>query len=74
MADSTTRPMTAEPSVPRSDLQLELLKLYSTEVTSGELRQDAWDELEALAGNVEAPRDWAREHDHYLYGAPKRAS
>lgn len=35
---------------------------------------DAWDELEAVAGTVEAPRDWAQEHDHYLYGAPKRAS
>lgn len=34
---------------------------------------DAWAELEALAGSVEAPRDWAQEHDHYLYGAPKRA-
>ena len=34
---------------------------------------DAWDELEALAGSVEAPADWAREHDHYLYGAPRRA-
>ncbi len=32
---------------------------------------DAWDELEARAGSVEAPSDWAREHDHYLYGAPR---
>ena len=37
MADSTTRPMPIEPSAPLSDLQLELLKLYSTEVTSEEL-------------------------------------
>jgi AF2212-like len=34
---------------------------------------NAWDELEARVGSVEAPRDWAGEHDHYLYGAPKRA-
>ncbi len=33
--------------------------------------RDAWDELEARAGSVEAPRDWAREHDRYLYGAPR---
>jgi hypothetical protein len=33
---------------------------------------DAWDLLESLAGLVEAPSDWAGEHDHYLYGAPKR--
>lgn len=33
---------------------------------------DAWSELSALAGSVEAPADWAEEHDHYLYGSPKR--
>jgi hypothetical protein len=32
---------------------------------------DAWDLLEALAGTLEAPADWAGEHDHYLYGTPK---
>ncbi len=36
--------------------------------------RDAWDELEALTGSLEAPQDWAQEHDHYLYGAPKRES
>ncbi len=35
--------------------------------------QSAWDVLEQLAGTVEAPADWAAEHDHYLYGSPKRA-
>ena len=35
---------------------------------------DAWSELEALAGTVDAPRDWAQEHDHYLYGSPKRGA
>ncbi|MGQ9625696.1 MAG: hypothetical protein ACUVV0_02170 [Anaerolineae bacterium] len=34
--------------------------------------EDAWDVLESLAGTVEAPEDWAKEHDHYLYGTPKR--
>ncbi len=33
---------------------------------------DAWDVLEALTGTLEAPRDWASAHDHYLYGTPKR--
>ena len=33
---------------------------------------DAWEVLEALTGTVEAPTDWAIEHDHYLYGTPKR--
>ena len=31
-----------------------------------------WDLLETLAGTVDAPRDWAVEHDHYLYGSPRR--
>lgn len=33
---------------------------------------NAWDVLESLTGNVEAPTDWSAEHDHYLYGTPKR--
>lgn len=33
---------------------------------------DAWDLLETLAGTLEAPDDWASEHDHYLYDTPKR--
>jgi len=33
-----------------------------------------WDLLETLAGTVDAPRDWAKEHDHYLYGTLKRYS
>ena len=35
---------------------------------------DAWSTLESLTGTIEAPRDWAHEHDHYLYGTPKRES
>ena len=33
---------------------------------------DALSVLENLTGTVEAPADWAAEHDHYLYKAPKR--
>ncbi len=33
---------------------------------------DAWDLLETLTGTIQAPPDWASEHDHYLYGTPKR--
>jgi len=32
---------------------------------------NAWDTLEALVGTVDAPSDWAKEHDHYLYGTAK---
>lgn len=34
--------------------------------------ENAWDVLEAMTGTVEAPPDWSTEHDHYLYGTPKR--
>lgn len=34
----------------------------------------AWELLEEAAGTLEMPADWASEHDHYLYGTPKRAS
>ena len=33
---------------------------------------DVWTVLEQLAGTIGAPPDWSAEHDHYLYGTPKR--
>ena len=33
---------------------------------------DAWGVLGRLTGTVDAPQDWAEEHDHYLYRSPKR--
>lgn len=33
---------------------------------------NAWDTLAGMAGSIEAPADWSSEHDHYLYGSPKR--
>lgn len=32
---------------------------------------DLFERLEAEAGLIDAPTDWAAEHDHYLSGAPK---
>jgi len=31
-----------------------------------------WNSLARLTGSIEAPQDWSAEHDHYLYGVPKR--
>lgn len=55
------------------DLQQQVLKFVLTlrqqhQQSSG----DAWDVLESLTGTIEAPTDWSAEHDHYLYGTPKR--
>lgn len=33
---------------------------------------NAWNILDQLTGNIEAPEDWSIEHDHYLYGAPRK--
>ena len=33
---------------------------------------NTWDVLDSLTGSVEAPQDWSFEHDHYLYGVPKK--
>jgi hypothetical protein len=33
-----------------------------------------FDRLEAEAGLIDGPPDWAAEHDHYLYGAPKKST
>lgn len=32
----------------------------------------AVDVLKELAGTIEGPEDWSAEHDHYLYGTPKK--
>jgi hypothetical protein len=34
--------------------------------------KNAWEVLREMAGTIEGPRDWAAQHDHYLYGTPKR--
>jgi hypothetical protein len=34
--------------------------------------RNLWRVLSDLAGKIEGPSDWSREHDHYLYGTPKR--
>jgi len=39
--------------------------------TNGSL--DVFERLEAEGGLIDGPADWAAEHDHYLYGAPKKS-
>lgn len=39
---------------------------------SGEKPRTAWTSLRDNAGTVAMPEDWSKEHDHYLYGTPKR--
>lgn len=44
-----------------------------TEGTSAEAEGDVWDVLQKYAGTMpELPEDMSVNHDHYLYGTPKR--
>jgi len=44
------------------------------EVTdNGAIRPTLWDNLRRIAGTVDGPEDWARNHDHYIHGTPKRS-
>jgi hypothetical protein len=53
--------------------QAVVLHVHTASASAGETGQTAWDVLDELAGTVEAPADWSAEHDHYLYGTPKRS-
>lgn len=46
----------------------------STPPASGNGPLDLFDRLESQSGLVDGPTDWASEHDHYLYGAPKKSA
>jgi hypothetical protein len=55
------------------DLQQQVLKfVVNLRQQHQQISGDAWDVLSSLTGTVEAPADWSSEHDHYLYGVPKR--
>jgi len=60
---------------PEGNVDLEPNRPYVLTVTEKKEKpavSDAWSILGSLTGTVDAPEDWAQEHDHYLYGAPKR--
>lgn len=48
------------------------IQIISTQETVETTEKNAWDLLEEMAGTYPAEEDWSTEHDHYLYGAPKR--
>ena len=59
---------------PESPLDLEPNKRYVLTIQD-ELEtdtDDVWNTLVKLTGTIQAPSDWASEHDHYLYGTVRR--
>ncbi len=62
--------------LPVKDLDLEPNRKYTLIVqdSSADMSMtSAWDVLDALKGTVVAPDDWSVEHDHYVYGTPKKS-
>ncbi|GFO96820.1 hypothetical protein ig2599ANME_1010 [groundwater metagenome] len=54
------------------DLELNVRYLVTIERKEETGQQSLWDTLNKFSGKVEGPEDWSKEHDHYLYGVPKR--
>ena len=54
------------------DLELNVRYLLTIERREAKEKRNLWDVLSDLSGTVEGPDDWSEEHDHYLYGVPKR--
>jgi hypothetical protein len=50
-------------------LHVQLAETHSTAASKG-----LWTELKKYEGSIEGPEDWSAEHDHYLYGTPKKSS
>lgn len=62
---------------PEAELDLQPHARYTITIDTTPLPSmsgDAWDVLEQYAGTIDAPPDWSSEHDHYLYGLPKRTA
>ena len=61
---------------PQEPLELTPNEHYSITIdvspVSGEV--NAWKYLESIAGTIDGPTDWSAEHDHYIYGTPKRGT
>jgi hypothetical protein len=61
---------------PQSPLPLVLNQHYSVTIEDAPIAvsgtEDAWSVLRELAGTYDGPTDWSSEHDHYIYGTPKR--
>ena len=61
---------------PQQPLDLVPNKHYSItiEVVPNPDSGNAWDFLASIAGSYDGPGDSADEHDHYIYGTPKRGA
>ncbi|VVB55042.1 Uncharacterised protein [uncultured archaeon] len=54
------------------DLELNVRYLVTIERREEKGQQNLWETLNKFSGKADGPEDWSKEHDHYLYGVPKR--
>jgi hypothetical protein len=57
---------------PVEPLDLEPNQRYRVTIERQTHEGGVLDDIVALAGNLDLPSDFAAQHDHYLYGTPKR--
>ena len=57
---------------PVEPLDLEPNHHYRVTIESEPSTGGVLDDIAALAGDLDLPADFAAQHDHYLYGTPKR--
>ncbi len=61
----------------RPESPVDLTPNTSYEITVREMppvikQASVWEVLAKYTGSIDGPEDWSIEHDHYLYGTPKR--
>ncbi len=49
------------------------VEIIEQKTDAAERGPSIWDKLLELAGSVDGPEDWARNHDHYIHGTPKKS-
>lgn len=57
---------------PMEPLDLEPNQHYRVTIEPESPLGGVLDDIVALAGDLDLPPDFAAQHDHYLYGTPKR--
>jgi hypothetical protein len=77
MTDTLTAKFDGKAFLPEQTLDLKPDTRYrlrvEEELPAGtESEANLWDFLESVAGTVKGPPDWSVNHDHYLYGTPKK--
>ncbi|MBI4691185.1 MAG: hypothetical protein HY754_13120 [Nitrospirae bacterium] len=50
----------------------EFIRTLKPRKKNGKKKSELLSELANIATNIDLPKDFSKQHDHYLYGQPKR--